>query len=104
METLAQMRDTINPEGSAAFLKLNQKVDEISKEAEKKSGLWPFPANTCPFATTLGENPLCQSTTKASMVGDVNVQPGKTGHILWSRYIIRRYCRFTSRNEFKLNT
>ena len=43
---LAQMRDTINPEGSAAFLKLNQKVDEISKEAEKKSGLWPFPANT----------------------------------------------------------
>lgn len=50
METLAQMRDTINPEGSAAFLKLNQKMDEISKEAEKKSGLWPFPANTCPFA------------------------------------------------------
>lgn len=47
---LAQMRDTIaTPKGRAALEKLMMRVHEISKEAEKKAGPWPFPPNTCPI-------------------------------------------------------
>ena len=47
---LADMRDTIGtPKGRAAFEKLVKKVHEISKEAEKEAGAWPFPPGTCPI-------------------------------------------------------
>ena len=47
---LAEMRDkTTTPKGRAAFEKLIKRVHEISKEAEKKAGPWPFPPDTCPI-------------------------------------------------------
>ena len=47
---LAEMRDTIGtPKGRAAFEKLVKRVHEISKEAEKEAGAWPFPPDTCPI-------------------------------------------------------
>ena len=47
---LAEMRDkTATPKGRAAFEKLMKRVHEISKEAEKKAGPWPFPPDTCPI-------------------------------------------------------
>lgn len=58
VERMAQMRDTINPKGRAAFLKFNQRVLEISKEAEKIHKPWPFPANSCPFAHDAWGKPI----------------------------------------------
>ena len=58
VEKLARMRDTINSKGRPVFLNVNQKVDEISKEAEKKAGPRPLPANTCPFAHDAWGKPI----------------------------------------------
>lgn len=58
VERVAHMRDTINPKGRSAFLKFNQRVVKISKEAEKTSKPWPFPPNSCPFAHDAWGKPI----------------------------------------------